>query len=274
MQLALKIEVSSLQGTREGVPRLIELLKKHQIPASFFFSLGKDQSGKRLFNAQFRTAQLAHYDLKTLLYGTLLPAPHIGQHCADILRQVRDAGFEVGIQSYQPFLWQQKVSAASADWTKRQMQLAIDEFTRIFAEPPKTHSAAGGQMNRHAYRLTQQLGFNYASDTRGAEAFIPTWDAEIFNCAQLPTTLPTLDQFIGHDGITEENAAAQFLKMTINHPQQGHIFAARAELEGGKWLATFEELLLGWQTQAYQLCTLHQYWEAVKANLHRHEVKI
>lgn len=272
MQLALKIEVGSLQGARKGVPRLLELLKKHQIPASFFFSLGKDQSGKRLFNAQFRRTPLAHYHFKSLLYGTLLPAPHMGEQCADILRQVRDAGFELGIASYQPFLWQQKIKTASAAWTKQQMQLAVQEFTRILGEAPQAHSAAGGQMNRHAYRLTQQLGFNYAADSRGMHAFIPTWDAEIFNCPQLPTTLPTLDQFIGHDGVTVENAASNYLKMTANHPQQGHIFTARAELEGGQWLAVFEQLLLGWQSQAYQLCTLNDYNLALKGQLQRQEV--
>ena len=40
-----------------------------------------------------------------------------------------------------------------------QMQLACERFTDIFKEPPLTHGAAGWQMNVHALRLTQVLGF-------------------------------------------------------------------------------------------------------------------
>ncbi|MGH8759084.1 MAG: polysaccharide deacetylase family protein, partial [Burkholderiales bacterium] len=93
------------------------------------------------------------------LYGTLLPAPDIGRKCADTMRSVRDAGFEVGIHTWDHVLWQDKVAAADAEWTRRQMELACDRFEEIFGEPARVHGAAGWQMNRHAYRLTQRLGF-------------------------------------------------------------------------------------------------------------------
>ncbi|HSM99012.1 MAG TPA: polysaccharide deacetylase family protein, partial [Gallionella sp.] len=107
-QLALKIDVDTYRGTREGVPRLVELLQTYNAQATFFFSLGPDHTGraiKRVFRPGFlgkvsRTSVLEHYGIKTLLYGTLLPAPDIGAKCADILRMVRDAGFEVGIHCY------------------------------------------------------------------------------------------------------------------------------------------------------------------------------
>jgi undecaprenyl phosphate-alpha-L-ara4FN deformylase len=53
-------------------------------------------------------------------------------------------------------------------------------------------------MNRHALRLTQRLGFCYASDCRGKFPFIPVIDGEIVLCPQLPTTLPTLDELLAH----------------------------------------------------------------------------
>src|ERR1039458_1787700 len=90
MKLALKIDVDTYRGTREGVPRLIDVLKKHNAGATFLFSLGPDHTGRaitRAFRPGFmkkasRTSVLEHYSHKTLLYGTLLPGPDIGKRCA------------------------------------------------------------------------------------------------------------------------------------------------------------------------------------------------
>ena len=279
-QLALKIDVDTYRGTREGVPRLMEMLKKHDAQATFFFSLGPDHTGRaitRVFRPGFigkvsRTSVLEHYGLKTLLYGTLLPGPDIGRSCAAILRSVRDAGFETGIHCYDHVRWQDHVVGKNAEWTKCEMQRAVDRYTEIFGVAPRAHAAAGWQMNRHALRLMQGFGFNYSSDTRGTHPFTPTWNAEIVACPQLPTTLPTLDEIIGREGITPDNAAQRLLQLTENPIATGHVFTLHAELEGGKWITVFEQLLSGWKEQGYELVSMRQYLENLKGSLPRHEV--
>ena len=279
-QLALKIDVDTYRGTREGVPRLVEILQRHYAQATFFFSLGPDHTGraiKRVFRPGFigkvsRTSVVEHYGIKTLLYGTLLPAPDIGKKCADIMRMVCMAGFEAGIHCYDHIRWQDHVAVKDAEWTRREMQLAVDRFTEIFGEAPKAHAAAGWQMNRHALRLTQQLGFDYSSDTRGTHPFMPTVNAEIVACPQLPTTLPTLDEIMNRDGITTENVAQHLLKLTENSPASGHVYTLHAELEGGKWLPIFEQLLQGWQAQGYELVSMRQYLAGLAGTLPRHEM--
>jgi peptidoglycan/xylan/chitin deacetylase (PgdA/CDA1 family) len=281
-KIALKIDVDSFRGTREGVPRLVETLQRHHVQASFYFSLGPDHTGraiKRVFRPGFlgkvsRTSVVEHYGIKTLLYGTLLPGPDIGQKCADIMRSVRDAGFEVGIHCYDHIRWQDHVASKDAKWTKREMQQAVDRFTEIFGVAPKAHAAAGWQTNRYGLRETQHLGFEYSSDTRGTRPFIPTWDAEIIACPQLPTTLPTLDELIGIDGITTENVAQHLLGMTSKASETGHVYTLHAELEGQKWMPIFEQLLQGWNEQGYELVSMHQYLQEFKvADLPRCEVK-
>jgi peptidoglycan/xylan/chitin deacetylase (PgdA/CDA1 family) len=281
-QIALKIDVDTYRGTREGVPRLAEVLQRHHAQASFFFSLGPDHTGraiKRVFRPGFigkvsRTSVVEHYGIKTLLYGTLLPGPDIGRNCADIMRSVRDAGFEVGIHCYDHIRWQDHVAGKNAKWTKREMQRAVDRFIEIFNEAPKAHAAAGWQTNRYGLRQTQHLGFDYSSDTRGTQPFIPTWDAEIIACPQLPTTLPTLDELIGRDGITVENVAQHLLKRTCTPSVTGHVYTLHAELEGQKWMPIFEQLLQGWHEQGYELVSMRQYLQGFKlADLPRFEVK-
>jgi peptidoglycan/xylan/chitin deacetylase (PgdA/CDA1 family) len=280
-QLALKIDVDTYRGTREGVPRLVEVLQRYKAQATFFFSLGPDHTGraiKRVFRPGFigkvsRTSVVEHYGIKTLLYGTLLPSPDIGMKCADMMRMVKVAGFETGIHCYDHIRWQDYVASKDAEWTRRELKLAVDRYTEIFGEAPHAHAAAGWQMNRHALRLMQQLGFQYSSDTRGTHPFIPTWRAEIIACPQLPTTLPTLDELMNRDGITLDNIAEHILKLTETPSPTGHVYTLHAELEGGKWLPIFEQLLQGWQAQGYELVSMQQYLEGLDvAALPRHEV--
>jgi peptidoglycan/xylan/chitin deacetylase (PgdA/CDA1 family) len=282
MKLALKIDVETKRGTREGVPRLVEALKRHDAQASFFFTFGADRTGRaisRFFRGGFpgkvsRLSLIEHYGFKTLLYGTLLPAPDIGNNCADVMRNVRDAGYEVGIHCHENLRWQREAAHADVEWTKREMQAAVERFTGIFGEAPKAHAAAGWQMNRDAFRLTQRLGFDYASDTRGTHPFIPTWDAEIIACPQLPTTLPLLDELVGRNGITLENVVQHVLKLTEKPSETGHVFTLRAELEGGKWLPVFEQLLAGWKVQGYDIVSLRQYLESLTSTLPCHAVRM
>ena len=78
MRLGLKVDVDTLRGTREGVPKLVELLRKHGVAATFLFSLGPDHTGRairRVFRRGFvgkvrRTSVVKHYGVRTLLYGT------------------------------------------------------------------------------------------------------------------------------------------------------------------------------------------------------------
>jgi undecaprenyl phosphate-alpha-L-ara4FN deformylase len=281
MKLALKIDVNTYRGTRDGVPRLIDILKAHGAGATFLFTLGPDRSGRAIshlfhpgvFSRAWRNQIVRSYGLRTLFYGTLLPAPDIGAECAGIMRGARDAGFEVGIRAYERVLWQQRAAGADAEWTRRQMDLACARFVEIFGAPARVHGAAGWQMNRYAYRLTQRLGFNYCSDTRGSGPFIPIYQAEIIACPQLPTTLPTLDELIGRDGVTSANAAERLLQLTREPSQTGHVYTAQAEFEGKRLAPVFEKLLEGWQAQGYELASLHDYLESLATReLPPHEI--
>ena len=272
MNLALKIDVDTLRGTREGVPALVPLLKKHGADATFLWSLGPDHTGRairRVLRPGFvgkvqRTSVLKHYGLRTLLYGTLLPGPDIGKRGRDVMRAVRDAGFEVGVHCWDHVRWQDGVGAADSAWTHAEMRRACERFTDVFKEPPRTHGAAGWQMNVHALRLTQRLGFEYCSDGRGLGPHLPVWNAELVRCPQLPTTLPTLDELIGREGVDETNVAAHLLASTAEPRALGHVFTLHAELEGMRLSRVFEQLLVGWKAQGWRLVSMRALFEGVQ----------
>jgi undecaprenyl phosphate-alpha-L-ara4FN deformylase len=272
--LCLKVDVDTLRGTQEGVPRLIELFKRHGVGATFLFSMGPDNTGraiKRIFRPGFlakvrRTSVRSNYGLKTLLYGTLIPGPDIGKRGADQMRQARDAGFECGIHCWDHVSWQDGVMNKSSTWARAQMQRAHARFMDVFGHAASTCGAAGWQMSVDALRAQGTLGYSYASDARadnarkaeGAGPFWPLVRGEALPVLQVPTTLPTLDEMIGLDGCTPDNVAERVLQLTVS-PQSDHVFTLHAELEGMALLPVMERLIAGWKDQGYRLTSSADY---------------
>ncbi|MBK4736823.1 polysaccharide deacetylase family protein [Noviherbaspirillum pedocola] len=279
--LVLKIDVDTYRGTREGVPALARMLAEHGAGASFLFSLGPDHTGRAMrralrpgfFSKVSRTSVVEHYGIKTLMYGVLLPGPDIGRAAANELRAVRDAGFECGIHTWDHVAWQDHVRKRDSAWTARMMQQSYQRFAEVFDVAPRTHGAAGWQMNAHAFRQLDAFGFAYASDGRAAlnedgslaEPGIGphrlSVDGQALSCIQMPTTLPTLDELLGRtingETITTSNIASFLLRLT--EKPRDHIYTLHAELEGQKLAPIFQQLLQGWKAQGYRLASMADY---------------
>lgn len=263
--IALKIDVDTYRGTREGVPRLAAALERAGARATFLFSVGPDHTGraiKRVFRRGFlgkvrRTSVTQHYGVRTLLYGVLLPGPHIGRRCGGVMRQVAQRGFEVGVHTYDHIKWQDGVARASEPWVRRQLVRAREEFIRVFDRAPEMHGAAGWQVNDSVPRLERELGFRYASDTRGTSPFMPVAEGVEVAVPQLPTTLPTLDELIGREDLGAVEPVEHLLALTERGGD--HVFTLHAELEGGAYLGAFERLLAAWRARGFDLTDMGSY---------------
>jgi peptidoglycan/xylan/chitin deacetylase (PgdA/CDA1 family) len=282
MDIALKVDVDTYRGTREGVPRLVAGLAARGICASFYFSLGPDHTGRalrRVFRPGFlakvrRTSVVSHYGLRTLLYGVLLPGPHIGRRARAVLAATAAAGHETGIHCYDHVYWQDNVAGRDAAWTRRQVVLAAEAYREAFGVAARAHCAAGWQVNRHLFALEDELGRSYASDTRGTAPFRPVMDGVHAACPQLPTTLPTLDELVGVDGLAVDDAIDGLLDRTAAPPAAGaHVFTLHAELEGQRFSGPFLRLLDTWRARGFRLVTLGELRRQLDpAALPRHAV--
>ena len=280
-RIALKIDVDTLRGTLEGVPRLAAALGRHRAGASFYFSLGPDHTGralKRVFRRGFlgkvrRTSVLEHYGIRTLLYGTLLPGPRIDRRAGPVLCAVRDAGFEVGVHCYDHVRWQDGVAGADARWTRREFVRALESFQGVFGSAARAHAAAGWQLNAQVLRLEEEFALDYASDARGSTPFWPTMQGIAGRCLQLPTTLPTFDELIGVDGMDAQAAAERILELSRAAVGDTHVFTLHAELEGQKLFTQFDYLLRSWRAAGIELSSLGEYRRALDgAAIARHEL--
>ena len=238
LRLALKIDVDTDRGTRVGVPNLVHDLRAAGMPATFLFSLGPDQTGRaitRVFRPGFlkkvgRTSVIQLYGVRTLLNGTLLPAPHIGRRNEAVMRAVRDAGFEIGIHCNNHYKWQDYVHTMSVDQIRAEFGAARDEFRRIFGGEAPTAGAPGWQANANSRQVYDEAGLLYASDTRGHSPHFVRIGGRTFTTLEIPSTLPTLDELLGRPEYPDDKIVPHL--MSLLQPDSLNVFTLHAELEG------------------------------------------
>jgi peptidoglycan/xylan/chitin deacetylase (PgdA/CDA1 family) len=238
IRLALKVDVDTDRGTREGVPNLVADCEEFGAPACFLFSLGPDQTGRaitRVFRPGFfkkvsRTSVVQLYGIRTLLNGTLLPAPHIGRRNEAAMRAVRDAGFEVGIHSYNHYRWQDYVQKMDLAAVRKEFAAARAEFKRIFGTEAHTCGAAGWQSNARCRAVYDEAGLLYVSDTRGEFAHFPRIGGQVFQTLEIPSTLPTFDELLGRPEYPDNQIVDHYLSLLRD--DRPNVFTLHAEIEG------------------------------------------
>lgn len=263
MKLAIKVDVDTYRGTREGVPCLCKILKSRKVPATFLFSLGPDNTGKslcRIFQKGFlkkclRSNVASNYGVSTLLYGTLLPAPKISAKCARQMRDCSELGFECGIHSWDHFKWQNHVASMRPTEIDAEFTRARAEFEKVFGYEAKCCGAPGWQTCPDALSVQDKAGLLYASDVRNGNPFFPKMGGEIFKTLQIPSTLPTLDELLGR--ITQDELAQNYFSNM--QKREFSVMTIHAELEGMAYAEWFDSFLGLCKTNGVEFFSLSEY---------------
>ena len=267
MQLAIKIDIDTLKGYLEGLPRLLEILKAHEVKASIFFSMGPDNSGKalrRIFRKGFITKMLrtkapSTYGLKTLLYGTLLPAPLITQAKPDLLRRSIDEGHDCGVHSWDHVYWQDNLNSLTSEKIRDELEKAFYLFEKFSGVRALSCAAPGWQVNTKSLAVQDSLGLEYCSDVRGFAPFLPEMDGEKFKTPQIPSTLPTLDEVLGP--VKPEDVSEYYFKLL----KPGlNVHTIHTEMEGGILSWTFDKFLTRCREAGVEFLTLKEIAEREK----------
>lgn len=269
-QIALKVDVDTFVGTRDGVPGLMAILDRFGIKATFYFSLGPDNSGKairRIFTKKgflkkmLRTRAPSIYGPMTLLYGTLLPAPLIGAKLPEVIHSVATAGHEVGIHCWDHVKWHDLLPWFPKPVTAMELGKASAVFEDIFGRRARTTAAPGWTVSTDSLEVQDAMGLDYCSDTRGLTPFYPVMNGRSFNTLQIPTTWPTMDELLGENGITVATVNDQYLACL----QPGlNVHTIHAELEGRAMTATFIDLLERLTARNVRFITLAEAAAAAK----------
>lgn len=281
-RLALKVDVDTYRGTLEGVPRLLDLFAKEGVKATFFFSLGPDTSGKaikRVFRKGFvkkvlSASPAASYGLKTMLYGTLLPAPDIGGRPETVarMREAAKAGHSVGIHAWDHIDWHDHLPRMRREEIEAVVAKEHARFLEIFGAPAAFQAAPGWTATPLSVEVQEAHGILATSDTRGGEPFHAVRaDGAPSRVLEIPSTLPTLDELLAlplRGAGTQAERACEVLRMSVrgeDAPGGGeavraagslHVHSIHTEIEGAtSFAAPFASLAAAWKSDGVRFLT-------------------
>jgi undecaprenyl phosphate-alpha-L-ara4FN deformylase len=251
-RVALKVDCDTYVGTRDGVPRLLELFAARGIRAAFFFTYGPDRSGvavRRIFTRpgflrkMLRSRAASLYGFPTMLYGTFLASPMIGQRCAEVIRSVGRSGHETGVHGWDHVGWHDHLDRWTEAKIRDEYGRAHEEHSRILGSPARASAAPGWTANGRSLAIEEERSLSYTSNTRGGAPFFPSAGGRVFRTLEIPTTLPTLDETLAWPELPADEDQERFFRSAIRATE---VHTIHVEVEGRSKLPLFARILDGW----------------------------
>ena len=249
MKIGLRIDVDTYRGTQIGVPNLCKVLEENSIKATFFFSVGPDNMGRHLFRLlrpnflkkmiRSRAASLYGWDI--LFRGLIWPGPVIGEKLADIIRSTSDQGHEIGLHAWDHYAWQSSIEKMDSNEIYSALTQGMELLIKILDRPPICSAVPSWKANDSVLLEKSKFPFKYNSDCRGESIFMPVVKGQKQSQPQIPVTLPTYDEVIGKNGITNYNYN-EFI-FSILAPEGLNVLTIHAEVEGIARKSMFSDFL-------------------------------
>jgi undecaprenyl phosphate-alpha-L-ara4FN deformylase len=270
-RVALKVDCDTDVGTREGVPRLLELFAARGIRATFFFTYGPDRSGvavRRVFTQpgflkkMLRSRAPSLYGFPTVLYGTFLAAPMIGERRADQIRAAARAGHETGVHGWDHVGWHDHLDRWTEEKIRQEYGRAHEEHARILGSPARASAAPGWTANARSLAVEEERALLYTSNTRGGSPFFPSAGGRVFRTLEIPSTLPTLDETLSWKELPAEEDQRKFFRSAVLATE---VHTIHAEVEGRSKLPLFSRILDDWIADGVAFLTLEELAREVLA---------
>ena len=248
-RVGLRIDVDTFRGTREGVPNLLKVLAEHRVQGTFFFSAGPDNMGRniwRLFRPEFlrkmwRTKAMRLYGWDTLLKGTLWRGPLIGKKLGHLFKAAVLEGHELGLHAWDHYRWQTHIGSMAGEAIYRELLQGFEVIRESAGVSPICSAVPGWRSTDQALLEKAKLPFRYNSDCRGTSIFYPVVKGKTLFQPQIPTTLPTYDEVVGRDGVTQESYNEYLI--SLMREESLNVLTIHAESEGMSCLGLFRDFL-------------------------------
>ena len=164
----LRVDVESDRGIKDGLPKLLDLLKKYELKASFYLVMGGESNifeilryNKKIESSAERSIKV--WSLTDKLRMTLFPKDFVKAN-KKILQRILDEGHELGIHGWKHREWTRGLDKIDV---KDRINRAINRYDNLFGQKPISWASPGFNINDNTLSILEEEGIRYISDFTG-----------------------------------------------------------------------------------------------------------
>ncbi len=212
MVFSLRIDLESDKGIKEGLPRILNLLRKYGIKASFYLVMGGESN---LFDIlKYRRnlpgeRKIKVFSKKELIRMVILPRDFVKEN-RKLLNRILEEGHELGIHGWKHRAWTRGLEKINIE---RQINLSVKRYYSFFGIKPISFCSPAFRINKKVVDILDKKGFKVISDLKGDKPF-KIKDTEIIN---VPVTIKgknntPIIEYLTCQGFSDEEILGYLLK--------------------------------------------------------------
>ena len=196
-----RFDVDTPKCIKKGVPNLISLSKKLDVPFTFFINMGRGTSRWSFIKKiiPFGSKSIPHTTLKLSnlkklgLWDYLIMAlfnPQVGNSHPDIIKSLKNAGHEVGLHGGSNHgEWQNESHSWGNQKFFKEIIPALNSLTKFLGERPLGFSSPGWCGSNDLNTILESLDFYYVADAHGENLKTITYAQNASNLLQITTNI-------------------------------------------------------------------------------------
>lgn len=162
----LRVDVESDKGIREGLPRLLDMLKDVNCKASFYLVMGGESNifdlirYRRPMKGERKLKVFSNIEVARML---LFPKDFVKSNMG-ILKRILDEGHELGIHGWKHRAWTRGIDQIDV---RKHIILSKRRYFQLFNKNPTSFAAPGFVSNNKILEILDKEGFKVISDLPG-----------------------------------------------------------------------------------------------------------
>lgn len=164
----LRVDLESDKGIRKGIPKLLDLLEKYGIKASFYLVMGGESNIFEILKYNQKMTSSAERSIKVWslldkLRIALLPIDFVKAN-KKVLQRILDEGHELGVHGWKHREWTRGLDKIDV---RDRINRSIVKYNRLFNKNPISFASPGFNINDKVLDILKESGIKFISDFEG-----------------------------------------------------------------------------------------------------------
>ncbi len=168
MVFCLRVDLESQKGISKGLPKLLDVLAKHNIKASFYLVMGGESNIFEILMNRGNVPGASERRVKVFSFFekvrmALFPMDFV-KHNIKILRRIIDEGHELGVHGWKHRRWTRNLERIDI---QKDVSTAVEKYVKLFGTKPKSFCSPAFRTNDSVITVLEKNGFEVISDYFG-----------------------------------------------------------------------------------------------------------